>query len=351
VPLVSPLSADTRSVLADWLELVALTQPRALATRADITHLLDFLGENEHDSYPEVATGDELETEILEEGSHGIAESVFEELEFRSSVLKDRYPFVLEYRGAQWSLRFRPISTNACVGARACYIFCLLSSAVRDHRIDGDGEGLKNLKAQLPRHFETLSSAIAAEIVNGRSFQLGWPRTDGSCFRNALERLCREIGTGRPIEHEPPWSQGREKDSGIDIVAWREFADFGPGKLVLLGQVASGNNWEEKSVKTAVPNFNSWFSEALTEHYVPAIFVPFPQHHKCQGKLNNSFSNVAKAEAWRRERNFGLVIDRLRIVELANDRLFEIEGAANLPIGQTIENWNGEILAIAKAAQ
>lgn len=134
------------------------------------------------------------------------------------------------------------------------------------------------------------------------------------------------------------------------MIAWRDFADTRPGKLVLFGQVASGNNWTAKSVKNDTPHFLSWFSEHPTKHYIPAIFIPFPQHHACTGRDNAAFETVAHAEAWLREQEFGLVIDRLRIVAAAAQRLAAVGDSPENRTLAAVNGWITDALGIARAA-
>lgn len=70
-----------------------------------------------------------------------------------------------------------------------------------------------------------------------------------------------------------------------------------------------------------MPRFLRWFSKRPTEHYISAIFIPFPQHHDCADGRGVAFDNVAADEAWALEQQLGLVIDRMRIVGAASRHL------------------------------
>ena len=70
-----------------------------------------------------------------------------------------------------------------------------------------------------------------------------------------------------------------------------------------------------KNVKIETSNFLNSFSQRPAEHFIPAIFIPFPQHHDCADRGDQRFETIAAAEAWFREQKFGIVIDRLRIVD------------------------------------
>ena len=345
MPLSSPEPKDTRSRLADWLEVLVLVGTRGVATRADVLSIDDLLGEEERGLERDDETGEDLEEEILEDSRAAFVDQVLEELENRAAVLGHYYPFQVQVVGQSWLLRAVGPSMDAeASAARSCYVFCLLTTAIRDRYLHGVEVPL--LERTLPNHFQAIATAAAAGVLGGEVVSFGWPRPEGSAFLPALRQLAQRLRLGSVLATVPLWSNGKEKDSGIDVIAWRDFPDAQPGKLVLLGQVASGHNWTGKSVKSDTPRFMSWFSQHPTEHYIPAIFIPFPQHHGCSGRAGAAFSDVAHAEAWLREQEFGLVIDRLRIVGAAAKSLTGVDRGTLDALGQ----WIGEALAAAKAA-
>lgn len=346
MPIDSPAPTDTRSRLADWLEVLALSSSRQPATRAVLVRLHDRLDDAGHDVETEPETGEELETEILEEALQEFADDVLEELEYREDVLETRYPFRIEARGPDWRvLRARGTGDAETEAARSAYLFCLLASALRNHRIRDD-----DIAQALPRVFQALATEAAAGVIGGESISFGWPRPDGSAFLTALRDASDRLRLGTPLQSVPLGSNGQPKDAGIDVIAWRDFADRRPGKPVLFGQVASGRNWTEKSVKNDIPNFlNGWFSDKPTEHFVPAIFIPFPQHHDCAGCDCKKFETVAIAEARRREWTFGLVVDRLRIVDTAAKRLVSLQQAGGENPLAMMGDWIDRALTMAGA--
>jgi len=343
----SPLPTDTRSRLADWLEVLVLSSTRGVATRADVLGLFDLLDDDGHEV--EEDDGVRLEEEILEDKRLASADVVLDEIDHRTKVLGDYYPFVLQVRGPDWRLSSAPAAGKVeTTVARACYTFCLLTSAIRDRRIQG--AGVPPLERTMPIHFQAIASEAAAEVVGGISVSFGWPRPEGTGFRPALQDVSQKLKLGKPLDTTPLWSTGREKDAGIDVIAWRDFQDVRPGKIILFGQVASGADWTQKTVKNAVPGFLSWFSEHPTKHYIPAIFIPFPQHHDCADRRDASFEVVAAAQAWRREQEFGLVIDRLRIVATAARRLTNKGAEAGGGTVQALEQWIQTVIGAARAA-
>lgn len=198
-------------------------------------------------------------------------------------------------------------------------------------------------------HFQAIAAEAAADVVGGESISFGFPRPAGDGFKPALRAASARLRLGTPLETTPLWSGGAEKDAGIDVIAWWDFCDRRPGKLVLLGQVASGNNWTEKSVKADTPRFLSWFSEPPMEHFIPGIFIPFPQHHLCLGQDDAAFETVVKAEAWLREQEFGLVVDRLRIVGAAARQMLRRPAQGTPEMMPGVSNWIVDAVGVARS--
>ena len=343
MPIEPPLPSATRSRLADWVEVESLIHARG-AGSGDLAGLYRSVQDSEHDTHRDGSTGEYLESEILEEGLALFGEQVLAELEYRSHVLGADYPFVLRDAGAQWRVVPAARRVDDRLGAaHCCYVFCLLASALRGDCIHGVRAA--ELKRMMERLFQAVAVDAAAAIMHGEVISFGWPRPERDGFRAALAQASRRLGLGAPLGDLPAWSSGQEKDAGIDVIAWREFRDRRPGKLVMLGQVASGQDWRSKSVKNDTYRFFAWFSKRPTEHFIPSIFIPFPQHHECSPRDDTVFNDTAEAEAWLREQSLGLVIDRLRIVELAAARLGSTEGT----LGQ-LRNWVHGALDLARAA-
>lgn len=345
MPINSPVTNDSRSRIADWIEMRSLTRSRRVATRADYLALYDLLDDGRTgEGGPE--TGEGLEPEILEDVRSTAADEVLDELEYRAAVLRGHYPFQLDAKGQNWRLLpaagTRDPETEA---ARMSYLFCLLTSAIRDDRFRGDDA----LTRAIPGLFQAISTRAAAGVLGGEVISFGWPRPGGTAFQPALKDASQRLRLGKPLDNVPFWSKGQEKDAGIDVIAWRDFADKRPGKLVLFGQVASGNDWTKKTVKNDTSRFLSWFSQRPAEHFIPAIFIPFPQHHGCAGRSNEAFESVAAAEAWIKEQQFGLVIDRLRIVGAAAQHLTRPWEAEEEDILPTVEDWITDALTVARA--
>ena len=346
MPINPPLPQDTRSRLADWLELETLIRPRGVATRSDLLRLYDFIEDAGHELEIDEVTGEELETEVLEQGRSECADEVLAEIEHRVETLDADYPFEFDLARHQWRLSVASLVQDARThAARTCYLFCLLTSAIRDGRVSGSTAAIRQSMAN---HFQAIATDAAAGVLNGQAISFGFPRSSGLGFQPALANASRQMRLGKPLDTPPLHSNGQEKDAGIDVIAWRDFRDGRPSKLVLLGQVASGYNWKEKSVKNDTYRFFDWFSQRPTEHYIPSIFIPFPLHHECQAQAGVAFEDVAVANAYHFESGFGIIVDRLRIVETAAARLAEAHDGTSDSTLSSLESWMGEVLHLAR---
>ena len=106
-------------------------------------------------------------------------------------------------------------------------------------------------------------------------------------------------------------------DGTVDIVVWRPFLDGQSGSIVAYGQVASGRNWAAKPIKSFIDgHFLSWFAKVPSHKYIEMLFVPFPQHHEQSEEVDRDFRVIASEKARLREKDYGVVIDRLRLTEL-----------------------------------
>lgn len=339
----SPQVNDTRCMFADWIELLALTSSRNSASRADVVRLVAKQSDDEHGVEQDPDTGEELETEILESESSALADNVVDELDFRAKALGLSYPFVLSTRTETWNLEFNPAAPETA--ARRIYIFCLLVSVLRDGRLIG-GSIKDDAKKDFAHLFQTIAHLAATQLMGNGGLSFGYPRPDGSKFLEAIGQFTTSFGTGEPRTSFLPSSSHKEKDEGIDVIAWRSFADGRPGQALLLGQVASGNDWRQKPVQTAVARFLDWFVTRPSEFYLPAIFIPFVQHHVFEPLKSQAYGSAVRDYCRRTEITFGLVVDRLRIVEL----IAAVQAGTLVEPLKDVDNWSDVALQHARRA-
>jgi hypothetical protein len=158
----------------------------------------------------------------------------------------------------------------------------------------------------------------AGGYIKGEVASFGFPRAKGTDFLPALREVYGRFGYPRVIETMPESYPQSPKDGGIDVIAWRNHPDRLPGKLYLIGQCASGGNWQDKSVRSYIDSFHArWFVQPPTRHALPAMFIPFTLHYEISEVDGKVFGDLIKERFWYEEPQFGIIFDRLRIAHYA----------------------------------
>lgn len=314
---ISPFCrSDTRSALADWLELQALVDSRGVSTRSVFFNVLDIFEDDSADRKSiEAETGEVLDENILEEGRQQLIDTASEELSYRQRILDASYPFEIDT--TRYRLRLR--KDWASQPGQAVYLFCLLACAIREHKLQPINT-LAQVEQQIGDAFQVCACLAAGGYLHGEVSSFGFPRATGTSFLTALRETFTRFGFGDVRTHDdiPDGFPTSLKDGGIDIIAWRNHPDGMPGKLYLIGQCASGRNWRNKSVVEYIKQLHgSWFTQPPAEHSTPAMFIPFPLHHDIDDS-RGAFQERIKTLFGYEERRFGIIFDRLRITHFAN---------------------------------
>ena len=169
----------------------------------------------------------------------------------------DAYPF----RVSQHGLQLRESPSTA-------YLFQLLVSLgfKQDH---SDGTAVYKL-------FEELSAMAAARYLGDSrtAVVFGSPRRGLPLgFRDAVDRLVDLLREGRGCADREGLNQS--KDDALDVVAWREFPDRRPSKLILFGQCAVGRLWKQKTHELQPRHWcKRNFAGQIAVDPIPAFFVP-----------------------------------------------------------------------------
>lgn len=337
--LADPLPADTRSSLADWLELSTFVSSRGRSTESTILSLLDLAEDTALDPAPiDDETGEKLDEAILGEDRGQIITAVFDELAYRARCLGESYPFSLVGTGTTLDR----ISSNPSdhVG-QLIYLFCLLASAIREGRLHPD-HTFKTAEQKIAAAFQVCACLAAGGYIVGEVASFGFPRATGTGFLPALRDVYKRFGTGQVRGEIPEGLPESLKDGGIDVIAWRDLPDDMPGKFYLLGQCASGLGWKKKSVVENIPQLHGgWFVQPPATHSVPAMFIPFPIHHELGEPREVSFSEKIRNWCWFHEQRFGIIFDRLRIAHFANACMNGPEDIRKRLMGQQSWTWCG----------
>ena len=291
--LALPASSAPREQLADWLEL------RTLVVEAKSTSFRDVVGQYKiggiTDSTKEYEEGADVDIEE-DDACEALAESVFAEISERERACGGP--------GTSYPYQVSGDLVNGLPSIEASiYTFLALLSEFGKDAGPTHGEGAKL--------FEEVSAKAAEVYLGGyhdavHSTVFGFPRRLlPTGFRAALDQLCSDLGEGICHRPERPLIE-HQKDAKLDIVAWREFADRRPGKLIAFGQCATGQDWGEKIAE--LPNTDKWCSWWMAD--MPAVlpirlfFVPHRIEYDAW-----SWTNMIG----------GILFDRCRIAHLTAD--------------------------------
>ncbi|RJQ14142.1 MAG: hypothetical protein C4560_12790 [Nitrospiraceae bacterium] len=275
--------AQSHRAVADWLE-IHLSIFAASISKAELS------------SYLEGLSGDESTEAFLS--------SVWNELLSRQSQYM-RPPFIVSERR---------IIKNTAVTYGVEYLTCLILSlyGVNDHDISGR-------RMRSAKLFERLSGFALQEYLGGRFFLFGWPALDGT--EPAIQARIQQVST-ELNERFVEAPAATYKDRGVDIIAWKPFAEGRSCQCVILAQCAAGKDWRNKT--TTLPmdawtKYIHWASNPIKAFFVPCV-IP---------------DNLWLEASW----EAGILFDRIRIMNLLNG------GIPDEQLNQDLLTWTTEQLS------
>ena len=262
------IPASDPIVLADWLEVRALLADDKNVSAADLRSELVRMG------IPEDEGSD---AEIL-------VDDAFSELEDRLNACRESYPFSLSHSVVQ-------AQENE---AHWAYVFCLF--------LAWRGVGCGRAKDKATRLFEEVAAVAAKGYVAGESLKFGFPRqTLPVNFIEAVKEVCRAMGEGGGPRERP--DSPHVKDAGLDVIAWKPFPDKRQAQIVLFGQCAAGENWEDKISELQPRSFiDTHLREAPAVDPLRGFFMPF---------------RLSQSRWYERAKQAGILFDRCRIAHSA----------------------------------
>ena len=290
-----PVPSATSSPVehADWFELFTIGSIGRIRSLKDFTCEIRRTGSTDAiaDSDDETYCSD-----IHSETSETIGEDAFSEVEWRLKACGGEaiYPFTVE----SGYLEF-PEGKESSI-----YIFLLLLSVFGK---DAGPKGMSGAKLFEDVCAEAGKAYFGERHPHTQSFVFGSPRSTGlpKRFDKAVDLLCRKMGEGRKFKNQYEGNYRHTKDSGLDIVIWRDFNDNRKGKLIAFGQCATGSNWKGKTGDLDVSEFCScWLETSPVVDPLKLIFVP----HRVE---DNDWCRIALRG--------GLCFDRCRIAYCANN--------------------------------
>lgn len=261
IPVNSTFAIDSE-MIADWLELHALSQP---------DNAIGF------DKLRNVAS------ESLELPTHRIDVAV-NLLRRRSEILLNTYPFEVKavgmIRHSQW--RSLPYTFLLRISSGIDHPFSLVSEAKNERVVDLEKMiviGMQNLLGR-----------------GGFALRFGFPSDDRPAeFPKAIEWLSAKMGISTGNAYRPP----RRKDGGVDVVAWRPFRDKRSGFPVYLVQVTCERDYSHKIFDIDLRLWAGWLS--LDADPISVLAVP---------------TTISIGEEWNEISTRVVVLERIRICEL-----------------------------------
>jgi hypothetical protein len=298
--LPQPRPDDDREKLADWLEVEALLSSDGIGKLRELARTLEIGGRVEVDESTLVEQESIEPEELIDQ-----LDSVIPTLAQRADTCVTAYPFIIDQEGTHVRAHESWASST--------YTWMLLSC-----HFPANGRFSRGKSAIYhARLFETLCVEAAKRYLGGDaqgacSFHFASPRPDRSGFATALGRLQAAMHA------EPRNLETRdEKDSDLDVMAWRPWNDRVSNYLALFGQCAGGNNWDQK-----FPNpckFTDNWIELHGPDPIAALFLP----------------RMLDAHEFRTNRSQGVIFNRCRIAALVPN-LDEL-GAATA--GNPFKRW------------
>lgn len=244
-------------------------------------------------------------------------DKIYDELSERARVLGDTYPFQF----CKTTLRFA-IKDHITDGSYV-YLFCLLLTNCKAGEVF-TGLWLPIVNSKIRDLFQACSTLAAAGKVRGCAISFGWPRpNDNPSFLKRLRDVYTEFGEGEPVAKPPKGTSMMVKDGEIDIIAWSPRPDKVAGTFYLLGQVASGANWEAKSIKGgSIDHFHStWFSRPPVSQPLASIFIPHAVPPSGEGTRRDRIEVLTA--------KFGIIVDRLCLPTFARDGISLADNPTN----------------------
>jgi len=250
----APSLSDSTGVFADWVELQIIYNGYfSLYDIISYFRLLgpsyDYIDENDDEHDPDKGS-------VI---SQQRADEVFQEIESRFSACGNDtaiYPFFIEKDNITFN-------TDKMFSA---YIFLLILSNTF-------------ISKDICKFFEIFSAEAAVSYIGGYNQKadkmvIGFPRIEEpKGLEEALKLLCTRLGEG--VGPKTNFRYHYKKDNDIDLITWKHFHDNYEGKLICLGQCATGNNWREKINDLCISSFSDMLIETPAVPPVKMFFTPY----------------------------------------------------------------------------
>ena len=244
---------------ADYIEFVCLTCPDKSIGRNEIRSMFtsnaDINIDNEYN---------ELSREVPDNSDKQLLRTYewFQYMKHREEVLCGSYPFSINGNFTELVLK-QELNDH-----HKLYVYLLMASCLRHFD--------KQASFQLSSSFEVVCAEALRQYVGNSAvvkiFGKGpHAQYSGSKYARLTQLaadLCESVRV--PENRFEPTDTG---DEGLDVVGWFDTRDCSPGRLLIFGQCACGDDWVEKQQSI---DFNKWRKLiTLSGEPVRTVFIPY----------------------------------------------------------------------------
>jgi len=256
---ILPLDCDDQEI-CDWFELYTLSSEFHSASFSELSRMWDKRRNSENLDF-QASTGSEEDAFL---------ETIYQTVRERTDYLGDCYPFSFSDNDEELIFNKDALNEGSII-----YIFCLFISNTNNEVIFDD-DSFFTINNQVRDLFQACSTWAAAGEVDGHSYSFGFPRPDHSSFLPKLTTIYQYFSDGKVRNAPLSGVSVNPKDEQMDVIAWKPRRDGAAGTYYLLGQVATGQNWNNKSVMGAIKPFHEiWFDQIPSSTPTGAMFIPF----------------------------------------------------------------------------
>jgi hypothetical protein len=283
--LAPPTDGSDLSVVADWVELVALFGPVGSCSAEEFAAMARERGWAP-DS-PDEDVDEELEEWISEadtspeDPSRAYAEDVFAHLLERADELGKAYPFDLS---GDLLLRRAPTWEDAKAYGLMLIVSLLIKyDTTLTVRYTEKGVSVHHL-------FEKVVQASSKGVLGGSAVRFGVPRdvdwpTD---IANRIGRMARELGVD--VELLEGKVKSTDGDKTLDVATRLGLGDDGDASVIFMIQCATGRHWEKKWGEpnlTDLQDLLQWRATLVRALAVP-WFLPRPEYREVSRRFNGA---------------------------------------------------------------
>lgn len=278
-----PSAKAYKEETADFWEVQAIRYPEMFVSQRHLVKdIARGLDEKSHD-------GIESEDDELDESF----DEILNEIVNRIRASAGKYPFEI----SKYSIKLKEEESIY----KDLYIFLLLST-----RFNMTKEKTQN-EIDATLLFEEICAIAIKKYFgeNTESFVFG--TAAAGPFKDKVQDLILKIGEGGNFRNPNNVETTPKKDDGIDVVAYKNFADGRIGKLIAFGQCKTGDSsWKDGKLKLRPSDFcQKWFS-------APVVYLPLRLLFICD-TMNEGSTFFDDQQGF-------IVFNRFRIMEhLPND--------------------------------